>query len=144
MKHYSLTEWQDYINGNLLDDEVRNEYEQHLYSCDDCLESYMSAIESLETDLPTITEPSLYTDELMKKIPFKEADKTIYRRKWYEDKVFHYLLATAMTFLLMLTGVFSELTNVSSKFEQKTQPSFTEQVLTFLDKVEKIEEKEKK
>ena len=48
-----------------------SEYEEHLYSCDHCMDLYMEAIELVQDDLPSIEGPSLYTDEVMERIPFE-------------------------------------------------------------------------
>ncbi len=149
MNHILLEEWKNYVR-DMIDDDKRSRYEQHLSTCDHCMDLYLEAIELVQDDLPTIEGPSLYTDEVMSRIPFAESASPVSKdrkKNWYEEKMFHYVLATAMTLLLMATGVFSELTKVTTQFEKnRDHSSFTENVVNkttaLIDEVEKIEEKE--
>jgi predicted anti-sigma-YlaC factor YlaD len=156
MNHIPLGEWKSFAIDE-MNSEKRFLYEQHLYTCDQCMDLYMKAIELIQDKIPTIEEPSIYTNEVMSQIPFDQAKKNPIihkeqeiKKRWYEEKVFHYVLATAMTFLLMATGVFSDLTNVTSQFEKNSlsqnQSSFTENVLNkttaLLDHVEQSEKEE--
>lgn len=151
MNHIPLGEWKAYARGE-INAEKRFLYEQHLYTCNQCMDLYMEAIESIQDEIPTIEEPSAYTDEIISHIPFEKDTRPIIqksnKKRWYEEKVFHYLLAAAMTFLLMATGVFTELTNVTTQFEEnrqtqaQAQSSFTENVLNIL--LNQIEQSEKK
>lgn len=139
MNHHTLEEWKQYAR-NELNPEKRSEYEHHLDHCDDCLTLYMDAIDSIEDELPDIENPSLYTDDLMSQIPFEPVEHSSSKKKWFENRVFHYVIAAAMTFVLMTTGVFSQLTTVAREFEQNERSSFTEDVLnkttSLLDRVE--------
>ncbi|WP_100407807.1 hypothetical protein [Bacillus solitudinis] len=152
MNHISLGEWKTYARGDMTADN-RTFYEQHLYTCDQCMTLYMEAVESIQDEIPIIEEPS-YIDEILSKIPFEQNKKISVEKeitkKWHEEKVFHYVLAAAMTFVLMTSGVFSELTNVSTQFEKNQQThhqsSFTENVLNkttdLLGRVEQSQKEE--
>ncbi|MGM0829387.1 MAG: hypothetical protein ACQEU4_14300 [Bacillota bacterium] len=146
MSHIALEEWKNYVRDE-MNDIKRSEYEEHLYSCDQCMSLYMEAIESVQDELPSIEGPSLYTDEVMERIPV-EMNPVVkkVKKQWYEEKVFHYVLATAMTLILMASGIFGELVKITTDFERNQQPSFTENILNkttaLLDSVEKIEEQE--
>ncbi|MCR8849849.1 hypothetical protein NQ095_15630 [Rossellomorea sp. SC111] len=146
MIHIALDEWKMYVRDEMEEDK-RIEYEEHLYSCEHCMGHYLEAVDAVQRDLPSIEGPSLYTDEVMERIPFEGGDaRKPSRKDWYEKKVFHYVLATAMTLILMATGIFGELLKVTSEFEKNSQPSFTENILNkttaLLDDVEKVEEQE--
>ena len=146
MNHLSLGKWKIYARDE-MDDDKREEYEEHLYSCDHCMVLYMEAIESVQDELPSIEGPSLYTDEVMERIPFEgEPVSTSSRKHWYEENLFQYVLAMAMTLILMATGIFGDLLKVTTEFEKNRQPSFTENVLNkttaLLEDVEKVEEQE--
>lgn len=146
MSHIALEEWKNYARDE-MDDHKRTENEEHLYSCDQCMSLYMEAIEAVQGELPSIEGPSLFTEEVMERIPV-ERDPVMrpVKRPWYEEKVFHYVLATAMTLILMASGIFGELTKITTDFEKNQQPSFTENILNkttaLLDSVEEIEEQE--
>jgi predicted anti-sigma-YlaC factor YlaD len=156
MNHIPLGEWKNFARDEVNDDK-RFIYEQHLYTCDQCMDLYMKAIELIQDEIPTIEEPSIYTNEVMSQIPFDKAKNPMIhkeqeiKKRWYEEKLFHYVLATAMTFLLMATGVFSGLTNVTTQFKKNGQlhyqSSFTENVLNkttaLLDHVEQSEKEER-
>lgn len=146
MSHIALEEWKHYARDE-MNDNKRTKYEEHLYSCDQCMSLYMEAIEFVQDELPSIEGPSLYTDEVMERIPIvRKPGMNPVKKQWYEEKVFHYVLATAMTLILMASGIFGELTKITTEFERNQQPSFTENILNkttaLLDSVEKIEEQE--
>jgi predicted anti-sigma-YlaC factor YlaD len=153
MNHISLGEWKNYAKDEINDDK-RFLYEQHLYICDQCMDLYMEAIDSIQDEAPAIEDPSNYTNEVMSTIHFEKAKRPMsekeIKKRWYEEKVFHYVLATAMTLLLMATGVFSGLTNITTQFEKNSkdqqQSSITENVLNkttaLLDQVEQSEKEE--
>jgi predicted anti-sigma-YlaC factor YlaD len=72
MNHIPLAEWKKFASDEMNDDK-RFLYEQHLYTCDQCMDLYMEAIESIQDEIPTIEEPSIYTNEVMSQIPFDKA-----------------------------------------------------------------------
>jgi predicted anti-sigma-YlaC factor YlaD len=147
MSHIVLEEWKNYARDE-MDHNKRTEYEEHLYSCDQCMSLYMEAVEAVRDELPSIEGPSLYTEEVMERIPF-ERDPVMkpVKKQWYEEKVFHYVLATAMTLILMASGIFGELSKITTEFEKGRQSvSITDNILNkatvLLDSVEGIEEQE--
>ncbi|WP_335869512.1 anti-sigma factor family protein [Bacillus sp. 2205SS5-2] len=143
MKHYSEEEWQLYVQ-DVLSEEDRREYEQHLYHCDECMASYLLGLEWIQEDLPSIGEVKGYTDELMGKIPYQRTLEHPQRKRGNKEKVFHYMIAMVMTFLLMASGVFTELIKISSQFGNKENSSFTTNVLnktgSLMDQLEQEEE----
>ncbi|BCB02649.1 hypothetical protein [Bacillus sp. KH172YL63] len=147
--HVALEEWKRYARDE-LDEDKRDMYEEHLYACDQCMGLYMEAMEDVEDDLPSIEGPSLYTDEVMERIPFERAAVGKQsRRHWYEEKMFHYVMAVAMTLILMATGIFGELVKVTAQFEHNPKAtSFTQSIMdktsSLLDEIEDIEEQEAK
>lgn len=241
MMHKSISQWRKYVMDELQEQE-REVYENHLYTCDQCLELYLQAVAELETDMPTISNETALLDTIMAKVgkeplttihPITEersqgenriqlndeqeeqrekvvslqnnqkalsiqvndqADKKVvsmqkqahvadkYKRNqetnkvisvqkqqqskkvvvaktksqpkqqpFYQSAAFHYLLATAMTLLLMASGVFSSMIDLTSSIEQPKQtekPSFTEGLLdktfTWMDEIdEKLKEEPK-
>ncbi|MDQ0273541.1 hypothetical protein [Cytobacillus purgationiresistens] len=135
MKHYSYEEWQTYVK-NELEDEVRETYEDHLYSCDQCLDLYLMAVE--EDDLPIIENEPNFTDSVMaqiksqKEAPVPEA-RVERRSAFYQKSIFHYGIAAAMTLILMSTGVFQSLTQyaggVESQGFKEKETSMTEGIV---------------
>jgi anti-sigma factor RsiW len=149
MKHITVDEWMKYVTDD-VDESTRSEYETHLYDCDHCMDSYMQAIELAENNLPTVTNPSEYTEEIIRSTAEidsslkKQEPRHVVRRRWYEQKAVHYALAVAMTLLLMTTGVFTQLTGAVSKFEKSNQPSLTESLMnTTTSLINQVEEETK-
>lgn len=180
MMHMSISQWRKYVMDELHETE-REVYENHLYTCDQCLELYLQAVAEFEAELPTISNETALLDAIMAEVgkePFthihpigkerkreEQKDKVVSlesrqktpsmqtskQQPFYQSTVFHYLLATAMTLLLMGSGVFSSMTDLTEAIEQPKQtekPSFTEGLLnktfTWMDEIdEKLKEEPK-
>lgn len=123
MIHISLENWTAYARG-ALDEETRAEYESHLYSCDQCLELYMQAVEEVESQLPVLSHPSGFTDSVMEElsghqeVSLKKPPQPRKSRK--KQALIHYMVAAAMTLCFMATGAFSQFANVMSTIENVT------------------------
>lgn len=63
MRHFSNEEWLCYINDK-LPETTCEELENHLFSCDQCLEVYMKMIDRLAEELPVIDDSS-FVDEII-------------------------------------------------------------------------------
>lgn len=139
MKHYSEKEWMKYVK-NELDKDTREEYENHLYRCDQCLDIYLQAVVEVESELPVITNEADFTDLVMAQISeasvpkiqnVKEKKKT--SKRFFQEPLFHYSIAAAMTILLMSTGVFQSITkyteNVQNPDFQEKRTSMTEGIV---------------
>jgi predicted anti-sigma-YlaC factor YlaD len=113
VKHYSQAEWSLFIKGN-LDESERESQEQHLNECDQCLQSYMEAMEQTAS-LPQLENEQLFTDDLMKVIGEIKQEATVptnARRKTktnHRQTILHYTAAAAVTLLLMGSGVFQQM-----------------------------------
>ncbi|MFZ7942698.1 anti-sigma factor family protein [Neobacillus sp. 19] len=177
MKHYSYDEWMEYVSDE-INDQKREQLENHLYTCDQCLETYLQAVSANETSLPVLSNESNFTDQIMamvapKAVPNTNNDlstmetvqlvpdtnntintintinNTVNRKKrFYQQAVFHYLLAAAATVLLMFSGAFQSLANYANSIEspqhiQEKKPSVTEGVINktfaWMDSLEKKE-----
>lgn len=108
MKHISNDKWLAYINDE-LEDHTRIAYEDHLYQCDECLSNYMKAMENINFIETIETSDSIvkHVNDQLKIDTEKKDDQTNFHKKTF----LHYVVAAAMTFILMTTGVFSQLTN---------------------------------
>lgn len=139
MKHISYEEWLDYVENN-ISEPVRNQYEEHLYTCDRCMGIYLTALEAHETSLPDLTDEAGFTDAVMAELKSGKKLEIRKKQKFYQHAAFHYFVAAAMTILLMYTGVFQQLIGFAEEFEQSSRPSLTEEVMkrtsTFIDSVE--------
>jgi hypothetical protein len=141
MRHYSIEEWSAYDAGS-LSAENQHEYEDHLYSCDVCLQLYTDCIASLKLDSTAVASmPSdlneAYIEQIMVRI---ESEKQQYKhfnpiRKiaLYQKPVVQYALAAAITIILMTTGILQGITGGSEKppldTKQTLDASYTDQLM---------------
>ncbi|WP_142255405.1 hypothetical protein [Bacillus sinesaloumensis] len=112
MKHFKSEEWLLYIKDELAEVK-REELENHLFSCDQCLEVYMSLIENQAEELPDIVNAS-FTDDVILKLLIKKENQ---KRSFLQSPIFHYGVAAAVTLTLMSTGVFQSMTSILGTVE---------------------------
>lgn len=143
MRHFSNEEWMSYINDK-LSETTCEELENHLFSCDQCLEVYMKMIDRQAEELPVINSSS-FTDEIIAELPQKKVrKKTLYQRT-----LFHYAVAAVITLTLMTTGFFQSIMGVVttvevssvSKPQQSVSNSLMEKSLALFEKID-IKQKE--
>lgn len=138
MRHYSYDEWLKYVKDE-IHEKIREEYESHLYTCDQCLEHYLQAISEYEASLPVLTNESTFTDLVMaevskqKQVFEKTAAIKTTSKPFYQQAAFHYLIAAAATLLLTFSGVFQSLATYSSAVE--ATPHSKEKKLSVTDGV---------
>ncbi|MDR6553691.1 hypothetical protein [Paenibacillus qinlingensis] len=108
MQHYTQLEWMQYVEES-LPSEARNEMENHLYRCDDCLAIYMIGIEeSLLTPIDIANTETYIKEIITRTIGTKPA--------WYRSTMFHYGVAAAATLVLVATGFFHNLSQELGTF----------------------------
>lgn len=145
-KHYAYEVWCQYVK-NELDGSVREDVETHLYSCDQCLDIYLQVLDSEESGLPKIQNETQFTDSIMANIADlkkKNASLGEGKKSFYQSSAFHYLLAAAMTIIMMSTGVFQSITKVVDTVQSpqtfQQAPSFSEGLIhktfTWMDSFE--------
>ncbi|WP_462412788.1 anti-sigma factor [Neobacillus sp. Marseille-QA0830] len=166
MRHYSTDEWTQFVK-NEITESARIELEDHLYSCDQCLELYLQAIAIHESSLPLLTDETGFADEIMASLPKMAAPVAMQNdeiemvpekqeavkkpKRFYQRAAFHYLLAAAATLLLTFSGAFQTLAKYADSFEtqhvQEKKPSVTEGVMNktfaWMDSLEKKEANKK-
>ncbi|MDR6120506.1 anti-sigma factor RsiW [Bacillus sp. SLBN-46] len=159
MKHYTYDEWLQYVR-NEITDKNREELENHLYTCDQCLEVYLQAVTANESSLPILSNETSFTDAVMAEVSKKqgvvpdtklEEQKSNKKTPFYKQAAFHYLLAAAATILLTFTGAFQSLATYANSLEtkqvQEKRPSMTEGVMNktfaWMDSLEKKEANKK-
>lgn len=137
MKHFSEDEWLTYIQDELSDSK-REELEDHLFTCDQCMDVYMKLIDTQADLLPDLDDTS-FTAEVMARLPQKR------KRTIYQHPLFHYGIAAIITITLMTTGVFQSITGIvatveasssMAKQEQTLSNSLMEKALSIFDKIE--------
>jgi anti-sigma factor RsiW len=160
MKHFSYDEWLNYVKEE-TNEKTREEFESHLYTCDQCLELYLQAVAVHESSLPILSNESSFTDLVMADISKQKetnkkpaVQKQIVKAKkpFYQQAAFHYLLAAAATLLLTFSGVFQSLATYASAVEaphhsKEKKLSVTEGVIdktfAWMDSLEKKEANKK-
>ncbi|MCJ7840978.1 hypothetical protein MUB24_08695 [Lederbergia sp. NSJ-179] len=136
MNHYRIDHWLQYVRDE-LDDETRIQYENHLYDCDHCLELYLQAVDANEFQMPELAEPNHFTDSIMKQVQeinTKEDQPKIRAKHSYKQTFIHYSIAVAMTFILMSTGVFSQLLKMPHTIENSESKQSESFIQSFLNK----------
>ncbi|MGE7767625.1 hypothetical protein [Peribacillus sp. NPDC096540] len=122
MNHVSEAEWITYL-ADEMPDALKIEYENHLYSCDECLAVYMEAMERAESSLNVedldIADSVMDSIAQLNKVSFEEA-KQIRKEKSLRTITRHYLIAAGFTILLMAGGVFQSLTEYVDSVESST------------------------
>lgn len=141
MNHMTYEQWLQYTKDE-MDEELRVQYENHLYSCDYCLELYMKAVE--EADYPPLDDSAAagFADSVMQRLDETKAEprqKTVSNIR--KQTLWHYGLAAAMTVLLMSTGAFSQLVNIASTFENSAANQDRSIVDSFLQNTDSITHK---
>lgn len=192
MKHYRFDEWVQYVK-NEMSGHDREQLESHLYTCDQCLEHYLQAMEANESSLPILSNEDSFTELVMAgvskqkevvpdtvsnldtmskvqlvpdtvcnintmtkspRVPDTKPDvrKANKKKSFYQQAVFHYLLAAAATLLLTFSGAFQSLATYAKSIEssthvQENKPSVTEGVINktfaWMDSLEKKEANKK-
>ena len=100
MNHYTQADWAAYIKDE-LQEEQRQKYEDHLYSCDHCLETYMSCVQEHAALLhvPTSLQKEQWAEERpVQKIGYPSRKRFV-----------PYVIAASITLILTGTGVFESL-----------------------------------
>jgi large-conductance mechanosensitive channel len=103
----------------------------------------MDCLEAGGTSLPLLTDERQFADAVMDELSRREwpaiqpqtARRKIKRsqvKPWYQQAVFHYGVAAAITFILMSAGVFQQVFAVSAHLTASTQ---REQQSSFSDRL---------
>lgn len=128
MSHKSYNTWRLFVKDELSVTD-RQLCEEHLYTCDECLQLYLKAMEDIEASIPPLLDHS-FTNHVMEQIETKtvsrENDQSLFRRK-----LLHYLIATAMTVMLMGSGIFTQLVETVKWFDgdHQEQPSLITSIM---------------
>lgn len=123
-------EWAAYVRGELLPE--RAEWLESLLLEDDrALELYLQALAVEEASLPVLESPVLFAQHVMNRIETSETkvvnmEKKENRRRFYEHRLFHYVIAASLTLIFLSAGWFDRLTPgpaQAAKLAEKTSIS---------------------
>jgi anti-sigma factor RsiW len=117
MIHYKHQDWLAYIKDELTENKCE-EVENHLFSCDDCLDIYMNLVNEETKNLPDLKDEKGFTDGIINSLSSKQEKPAITRKRpVYQQPLFHYGVAAAVTFVLMTSGFFQSITGFVSTVE---------------------------
>ncbi|MEX2414581.1 MAG: hypothetical protein WD424_00440 [Paenibacillaceae bacterium] len=134
MTHYTIQQWQAYIQGGEFD---CTSMDTHLLECDDCTEFYLVALEELHEYLPELTNITAFTEGVLERIgPLPKykpiTQQPIANKKWYINTLFHYTIAASLTLVLVGSGIFDHMVDrvlqISQETEQAQKTSVSDQL----------------
>ncbi|MEK4511503.1 hypothetical protein EJP82_04275 [Paenibacillus anaericanus] len=126
--------WKEYIRRDAIQ-QSDEELESLLLQDDESLEAYITALTSLEHELPNLLDQKRFTDKVMKSLPIDELGPKVsslpkWPRKWSRHPLFHYVIAASVTVILMSCGLFDFLTfGAEQVIHQTDRPSISQQLL---------------
>lgn len=112
MRHYDLVEWKLY-KENLLNRNLYQEMKDHLFTCHDCMEIFISLIDHEEVEKAGNLIGDEFTFQLMKDI--ENINKTTKQNKFkkkkqkYNEILLYYTAVASVAIFLTGAGVFQRL-----------------------------------
>lgn len=116
MTHFIKEEWILY-KKNLLSEEDSIKMEEHLYTCDTCMDIFLSLIDCEDLNLAEEIIPSDFTQSVMEKIEgvipiFKPRNKPIKKKKMMENIFMYYIAVASVVLVLTAGGVFTKMAEI--------------------------------
>jgi hypothetical protein len=122
MKHYDYMEWFFYKEKHISDEKYR-EMEEHLYSCDECMNTFLSLIDDDEINRADKLISSDFTKNVLNNIQtvkYKPKDQMKKSATTFVNGFGYYVAAAAVVILLTWTGFFSGLVDMVPKIAEST------------------------
>lgn len=117
MKHYDYVEWLLYKN-NLISEEKRIEMEDHLYSCDNCMEIFLSSIEEIEIEEAGKLIPEDFTQGILKKTKnIRTIKRPKNKNKRLNEIFLYYASVASVAIFLTAGGIFGSMVEVVPKID---------------------------
>ncbi|MGE5702512.1 MAG: hypothetical protein ACM32O_08305 [Clostridia bacterium] len=130
--HKTKSQWLAYMTNQLPETE-REQYEDHLYTCDECLGLYMECLD--EAHLPSGPECVEHVDATETSQSHQPAATPLIKaRPFFRQVWFHYTAAACITLLLMSSGAFSQIVRKSAEWNTS---SFVKQERSVSDQLMK-------
>ncbi|PWU68451.1 hypothetical protein [Gracilibacillus dipsosauri] len=133
MKHIPKEQMNLYILDQLTD-ENRKTMENHLYSCEACLDSYLQL---MENSLVEDSVSDFFTEKTIARIQHdsKPSSKSSNASSLFSKSIIHYVLAAGLTLILMFSGVFDNMISLTDRAEVSPKQSLTEQLMKKTDQL---------
>lgn len=122
MKHYDDIEWIFY-KEKILSDEKQIEMEEHLYTCDRCMEIFLSLIDKQEVDKAGDSISENFTVDLMANIEnlrYKPKTKVKKSNTRFKDMFVYYAAVASVAVALTLGGFYSGLVDMVPQIGKST------------------------
>lgn len=138
MKHYDYVEWLFY-KKNMLSIEKMDEMEKHLYSCDVCMEIFLSLIDEDEINAASEIVPVDFNKNIMNKINSTKVKKIQATKKPVKYQFGYFVAVASVTIVLTLGGFFTNLVdnvpNISASISTLEQPDRPNRVFNISEKI---------
>ena len=109
MKHFDKIKWLEYKN-NKLEEKEEIEMENHLYSCDSCMEIFLSTIGDEEVQIAEDYIPVNFTENIMASIKnVKPMVKPKKKKKVINDFFLYYAAVASVAIVLTAGGFFGNM-----------------------------------
>lgn len=116
--HISKEKFLQYVKGLTEEDESK-QIEDHLITCDFCLEHYLKVVEQ-NVEMERKDCPDLLITSVLQEVNgVSQSFEKAYRKKEKKQTMKHYLIAASITLLLLTGGLFESLVSTFSIVEQK-------------------------
>lgn len=122
MKHYDYVEWVFY-KEKVLSNHKNKEMEDHLYICDDCMDTFLSFIDKDEVDRAEGVIPTGFTNSVVsniQKIKYKSKTKIEKHNEKFKDMFVYYVAVASVAIILTLGGFYSGLVDVLPQVAKST------------------------
>lgn len=122
MKHYDYLEWFFY-KEKVLSEEKSKEMEEHLYECSECMDIFLSLIDSEEIDGAEKTISHDFTYRVMKdiqKVKLKPIAKVKKNTTSFKNVFGYYAAAAAVAIILTWGGFYSGLVDALPQVAKAT------------------------
>lgn len=120
MKHYDCVEWIFY-KEKALSEEKMMEMEEHLYTCNECLDTFLSLIDDKEVAEAEGSISSSFTSKVMSSIQNVEHVTKTNKSKTKHKEIFTYYVAVAaVTIVLTMGGFYNSLVDIVPHVAQST------------------------
>ena len=122
MKHYDYIEWLLYKNV-MLSKEKSEEMKKHLYSCDACMEIFLSLINENEKETAGKIIPYDFTFKVLNNISKtdKSKSKAKQSKKSFYYQFGYYAAVASVTIILTLSGLYTNLVDAVPKLFNSMQ-----------------------
>lgn len=111
MKHYNIKQWEAYIN-NSVGEAVSVQMEEHLLTCNICLETYLSVLEKQQNLEICIKDNNEFIDKVMAHIKADDVhSKPVKKPAKLAGMLVYYAAAACMTLFFTINGGFQYITD---------------------------------